>query len=289
MSNFLDNLLARSNDVVGGVRPRPVARFEAPAAFGATAPTPPEGTATVAPVAAVAGSPQQPTLSPELPTASQSALPAQPAEPYPTERAHPPRAVESLPPAAAEPVSIPLSVLSSSHAVEPALQPAGVQPPMITPKSPESTKSVTSVSHDVETQPNVDGDTTLRPLIERPLRDRAILYNTSAGEMVEEPNTPPVPLPRPEPNLVEPAAPPTVVSLAPPTAEPPRSAQETAHFQQVDRAPRVNVTIGRIEVYVDGPSRAAPRTGRSSRSVSAPKGPALSLDEYLARRNGERR
>lgn len=98
--------------------------------------------------------------------------------------------------------------------------------------------------------------------------------------IVEKPLAPPPP---PEPRVVIER----IMRAAPPESSPPRGERTLRPFRAEatsaplpETTPTIHVTIGRVDVRAVMPAASQPR------AESAPKTPALSLDDYLAQRKG---
>lgn len=281
MSDFLGHLVARSLELAPAVQPRLASLFEPTALEGTIAP----GFGLDSPERHASPAPARP---------AEAAPPPEPreAEPVPHRR----RRKTAEPPPPAE-IALPVEVEDADRSTLLPPPPAPVRPAKARPvEAREEDRERTlgeslrrPASLDRAAAPGREGrredPPALQPLLlprieiprlPEPLPLRASMNRSEATEPPRrkaaeirpvEPGPPPVPAPGivVQPRIERAAA------LAPPpgTLEAP--------------APTIQVTIGRIEVRATAPQAAA----APARRASAPAG--MTLDEYLRRRDGERR
>lgn len=290
MNNFLDNLLARSSGTAGGIRPRPVARFESPEHVTA---------ARLSPDSPLDAPPMQPTVistrPPVVPPETQSAPESVPVfEPTMAERTGLPRLGEPLGHTAeslSQPGVAPAQRASHAaghaplpierqplapHANAHAPLPIEVQPPPAILRAPDHSMPMTVPDtpeyHAV--QPRIltpDSSTLHLPPIPLGVEQTATTRTFAA---TDTPDTPHGHVRTSLGSPIRPTA--SAVELLP-------VSQENVGRERIDQPVRISVTIGRIELRAATPPRPVPH------ARPTPKSATLSLDDYLARRDGGRR
>ncbi len=282
MNDLLAHLLARSfrSELRDAVQPRLPARFER-ARASLTEPTsfPDTARQTLSPLTCAPLVPPNapaPPLTTTLPPNAPAPPPATtlpPNAPAPPPTTTPPGALPALParllPPADSQASLPAQLPAASPA-QPAMADAPIEPAQ---NGPRATGRVIPSASDTPAE-------AAQPVTDSLAISPTPKLNSERHSGGESPIAPPPPASGSAPmSATAPGALPVTVSSNSPT--PVVSARQETELPP--RAPRITISIGRIEI------RAIPAPPPSAQPRSRTPAPALSLDDYLSRRNGGRR
>ncbi|MGD1942034.1 MAG: hypothetical protein ACFB0G_12040 [Leptolyngbyaceae cyanobacterium] len=292
MSNFLTHLIAREQQALPAVKPRPIARFESAPAQGIELVTFTEQGAALethrdAPPTETTSAALPPTFAP--PSAGHT--PVRDTSPtLPVANAISPQATFGQAPVAdaiAPPSALgpPPSPVASSHRPAPwyesradMAQPAGERSPRPVPKSAPVTAAQQSSAQAAPLPPSQPAQSQERGA-------------SSAGDVeiqiierqtIERSVSPPEPIAVPTPRAITPAMEHGERSAVRPRVALARDqAEQRAAFTPPapPPAPTINVTIGRIEIKASPPAR-------SPRRSPPPPAPVMTLETYLQQRTG---